>query len=392
MDKKIFALITISCGFLISCEKSSESILSKAADKLNSIESAEYQVILDINQKEFGLDEVDTAICFFDFKSGETLLAPKYQIQVRYMESVFNGEKYFNVDNNEKNIVYKNKPFSIDHITSSFFWQFSLYRIAKLLPEFLKDTSALIIRQNDTIVGGEKSYSFLIKITDKQKYRKLGVAITKGKWETPYYNLFISKRTFLPTQFMDNYPNNDYWKSTFLNINLSATKPDSIWEYERFSEEYLRISSLEYAESMRSKANIKVGQKAPDWSLQLVTGDSIKFLDLKGKLVLLEFWFPHCGACVQATPEINAIEKNYSKKNLLVYGIEFTEKDPKRLEDYIKKQSIEYPTLFNGQEVAKDYGVHAAPTFFLIDKRGYLVYISTGLNKSELIRAIEANF
>lgn len=391
MNNKTFALISISFGLLISCEESSESILSKAADKLNRIESVEYQVILDINQKEYGLDQIDTAFCFFDFKSADTLLAPLYQIKVKSREEVHSGDNWFSVDPNEKNILYKNKPFNIDNVTSSFFWEFSLYRISKLLPEFLKDPSALIIRQNDTIVLGEKSFRFLIKITDKQKYRNLGVAITKEKWETPYYNLFISKRTFLPTHFIDIYPDNGYWKSTFLNINPSATRPDSIWKYERFPKEYERISTLEYAERMRSKVNIKVGQRAPDWSLPLVTGDSIKSSGLNGELVLLEFWFPHCGGCVQATPEINAIVKTYSKKNLLVYGIEFTEKDPKRLEDYIKKQNIEYPTLLNGQEVAKNYGVHAAPTFFLIDKRGYIVYISTGFDKSELIRAIEDN-
>jgi len=255
MNRKIFALIIISCGLLFSCEKSNESILSKTVTKLNSIKSAEYQVILDIRQKEYGLDQIDTAVCFFDFKSGDTLLAPKYQIQVKYMESVFNGEKYFSVNKNEQRIIYKNKPFSIDHITGSFFWEFSLYRIAKLLPEFLKDSTTFISRQNDTIVNGEKSYNFHITITDKQKYRNLGVTITKEKWETPYYYLFISKRTFLPTHFIDNYPNNGYWKSTFSNINLSATRSDSIWEYDRFPKEYLRISSIEYAEYITNFLN-----------------------------------------------------------------------------------------------------------------------------------------
>ena len=390
MNRITCALIIISCGLLISCEKSDETILSKTNAKLNSIESIEYQVILDIKHKEYGLDEIDTAVCFFNFKSGDTLLTPKYQIQAKHMEEVFNGEQMLLMDENEKLIIYINKP-RIEQVTASFFWDFSLYQIAKLLPEFLTDTSTVISRQNDTIVNGEKSYSFLIKITNKEKYMNLGVSITREKWETPYYNLFISKRTFLPTQFIDVYPDNDYWKSSFSNINLSATRADSIWEYDRFPKEYLRMSSKEYAESIRSKANIKVGQKATDWSLPLVSGDSTKLSDLKGKLVLLEFWFPHCGACVQATPEINAIANAYSMKNLRVYGIEFTEKDPKRLEDYIKNQSIEYPTLFKGQEVARNYGVHAAPTFFLIDKKGFIVYISIGLKKRDLIKAIDDN-
>jgi thiol-disulfide isomerase/thioredoxin len=154
---------------------------------------------------------------------------------------------------------------------------------------------------------------------------------------------------------------------------------------------YLVLSSKEFGERMRTKVSLNIGQKSPNWLLPLVSGDSTQLTDLKSSLVLLEFWFPYCGGCVKAIPEINNIYDTYQSKNLKVFGIEFTRNDPKELDDYIIKQGIRYPTLFKGQEVAIDYGVNAAPTFFLINKKGFIVYSSVGLNRDDLIKSINDN-
>ena len=98
-----------------------------------------------------------------------------------------------------------------------------------------------------------------------------------------------------------------------------------------------------------------------------------------------------CGGCIKAIPEINTIHEIYSRKGLKVYGIEFAKSNSKGLDDYIKKQNISYPTLHTGKDVADKYGVNAAPTFFLIDKKGFIVYSSVGFNKNTLISAIEDN-
>lgn len=347
----------------------------------------EYQVIMDILQKEMGMDEIDTAICYFDFKSTDSLLGVKYHFLYNQGEDVFDGKKLFLVDKNKELIVYTNEP-KIYQVNSSYFVTNSIYLIKKLLPEFLKDTSIVINRQNDTLINEEKNYSFNLSIKDRNRYRNLGAMITEGQGDIPIYSLYISKKSYLPTQFIYVFKNKGYWKASFSNISLSASRSDSIWEYNKFPQEYLRMSNREFAESMKAKAHIQVGQNAPNWSLPLVAGDSIQLSDLKGSLIVLEFWFPYCGGCVKATPEINTIQDIYSNKNLKVYGIEFTQSDNKRLNDYIRKQGIEYPTLYKGREVAKDYGVNAAPTFFLIDKKGIIVYSSVGLNKDDLIKAI----
>jgi peroxiredoxin len=390
MTKKVCILILILCGLLISCDKSNKTILNKSISKLSSIEAIEYKISLDIFQKEVGLDEIDTAICYFNFKSSDSLLGAKFHIVYNQGEEVFDGKKLFLVDKTKKLILYTNEP-KTEQVNSSFFVTNSILLIKKLLPEFLKDTSIVIRRENDTLINGEKSYNLIFSIKDKNRYINMGAIQTEGSGKTAIYNLFISKRSYLPTQFIYVLEKNGYWKASFSNINLSIFRSDSIWEYDRFPQEYLRMSNKEFRESMMASAYIKIGQQAPKWSLPLVAGNSVQLSDLKGSLILLEFWFPYCGGCVQAIPEINTILNIYSNKNLKVYGIEFTQSDHKKLDDYIKKQNIEYPTLYKGQKVALEYGVNAAPTFFLINKKGIIVYSSIGLDKDELIKAIKDN-
>jgi thiol-disulfide isomerase/thioredoxin len=122
-----------------------------------------------------------------------------------------------------------------------------------------------------------------------------------------------------------------------------------------------------------------------------INGGMVRLSNLMGSLILLEFWFPNCGGCIKASPIINSICTKYSGKNLKVYGIEFTQTDRNRLKNYITKQNILYPTLYKGYDVSKDYGIDAAPSFFLIDKKGIIIYTSVGLNENELIKAINNN-
>jgi thiol-disulfide isomerase/thioredoxin len=372
------------------CKESDDSILNNAITKLNSIESIEYRVVLEILQKSVGLDEVDTALCFFDFKMADSILGPRHHIQIKHIEDVYNGKKLFSVDKKERRVIYNDSP-KIEQVNGMFFINNSIYQLKKILPELINDPTAIITRQKDTIIHGEKSFGFRISIKDRSKYIKLGLNITQEKWKTPYYKLYISKNDYLPTQIIDIYPNKGYWKSSFLNINLTPVRQDTIWDYARFPKDYLRMTSKEFIESMRAQGFVKVGDLSPYWSLPMISGNSVQLAELKGSLVLLEFWFPYCGGCIQAIPDINMIQKTYANKNLKIYGIEFTQTDPDILIDYITKQGIEYPTLYKGQWVSKDYGVNAAPTFFLINKKGVIVYSSVGFYKNELIKIINDN-
>jgi thiol-disulfide isomerase/thioredoxin len=258
------------------------------------------------------------------------------------------------------------------------------------LPEFLDNPNIEIKRQNDTLIKGEKNYMFIISLKDMFITGEAKLWEKKGYIEN--YELYISRKNFLPTQLTNIFPENKgFSKSEFSNYDFSEERPDSVWDYQRFTNKYLVLSNLEFRESMMSSATVRIGQNAPDWFLPVLNGDSLTLSDLKRNLVLLEFWFPYCGGCVKVIPDLNEIQKTYSNQGLKILSIEFSQSNNKGLVEYGSKQNIEYQVLYTGKEIAKMYGILAAPTFFLIDRKGKIVYTSVGFNKDGLIKSIEEN-
>lgn len=389
--KRIF-ILSIIVLLTIPTNAQDKEILNKTITKLNSLKSIEYELVSKDIVEDQDRNRIDSAYCYFDFSSKDTLIGAKYQFISDYGEQVFNGKQTFSSINDEQLVLYTNKPNKRE-VISSIFMLNSIYELRKILPELVIDSTAFITRKQDTLINNNECYQFNILMT--KKYIGMGGELVKfdgNEVDSLNYNLCVSKKNYLPIQFRTIYPkNNGYRMSTFNNLKEMASKNDSIWSYDRMPREYLRSTYADYFKGMRTKSKDKIGLNAPDWKLPMVQGDSIQLSKIEKNLILLEFWFPYCTGCVQAVPELNKIQEKYKTKGLLMFGIEFTKKSEKVLIEYIDKQKIEFPTLFMGKEVSKEYGVYAAPTFFLIDKKGKIVFASVGFNKEQLKKEIDDN-
>jgi len=391
--KNTLLLSLLVSGFLSSCVVEDQAILEKTASRLNALKNIEYQEDHYLYAKILERTDTFSVLCYFDFTSSDTILGAKYQFSDNHGEMVFNGKMEFTSDLFLKQIVFSDKLYK-DRLNSTIYIANSFYVIRKLLPEFLKDSSTTFIRQKDTLVGGKENFQFNMILKDKNIYKGAIVKEDKGKSFT--YNILISKKNYLPTQFTRVYSeDNGYWKTVFTQINTKISRPYSTWYFDRFPADYVRMTAEESMKRQTDKMELnktaQIGQLSPDWSLPLISGEILRLSDLKGNLVLLEFWFPGCGGCIDAIPEINSIQDLYAKQDLKVFGVEFSNTSAAGLEAYIKKENILYPTLHSGKSLANRYGVMAGPTFLLIDKNGVVVYTSTGLNKKDLIKAIDEN-
>jgi len=392
MKSTLFLTLLVS-GILTGCVVKDQTILDKTASRLNALKTIEYQEDHYLYAKTIEKTDTISVLCFFDFTSTDTLLGAKYQFSDNHGELVFNGKTEFSSDKNQKQIVYSDK-LNEYWLNSTIYMANSIYVIRKRLPEFIKDSSTTFIRKKDTLVNGEENYQFDMILKDKDLFKGAIVKVEPGKSFT--YNLQISKKNYLPTQFTKIYSeNNGYWKTTFTQLNTKASRPDSTWYYDRFPADFIRMTAEENRKDYLDKKDLKkaaqIGQQSPVWSLPLISGGVQKLSDLKENLVLLEFWFPGCGGCVKAIPEINRIQEIYAKKKLKVFGVEFSNTKVDGLNAYIKKENIKYPTLHSGKSIAEMYGVNAGPTIFLIDKKGIIIYRAEGLNKEELIKVINEN-
>lgn len=128
---------------------------------------------------------------------------------------------------------------------------------------------------------------------------------------------------------------------------------------------------------------------------------NLKLGQLRGKVVLIEFWTFGCYNCKNTIPHINEWYEKYQSQALEIIGIhcpEFDyESDFENVKDAVKELDIKYPVAIdNGLKNWYAYGVHAWPTIFVIDKKGEIRHSKRGeggykQTESVIIRLLAEN-
>ena len=151
----------------------------------------------------------------------------------------------------------------------------------------------------------------------------------------------------------------------------------------------------EYLASLSGAAKTKTEEElqkkmtntpAPDFTLFDLEGKKVNLSDLKGKIVILDFWATWCGPCKASFPLMkNSVEKyakNLDVVFLFVNTMETTEKPEKNVSKFIKEKNYPFRVLLDkDSKVAAAYGVKAIPSKIFIDKKGNQRLFSPGFNE-----------
>lgn len=132
----------------------------------------------------------------------------------------------------------------------------------------------------------------------------------------------------------------------------------------------------------KGKKQAMKGDEAPDFTLSDLTGSDVCMSDLRGKVVLIEFWATWCPPCRESIPAMNEIYKRYNEKGLVILGIS-VDKGQNVAEDlraFVREYSILYPVLIDSKNINNLYGVYSIPTTFLIDKDGKVILKNIGFS------------
>lgn len=111
---------------------------------------------------------------------------------------------------------------------------------------------------------------------------------------------------------------------------------------------------------------------APDFALPSVDGKTITLSQLRGKVVLLDFWATWCGPCRSAMPHLNDLYKTYRGRDLEVIGLSLDMGNMERVKRFSLNMGIEYTIVMADDKVVKNYGISPIPTTYLIDRQGYI--------------------
>jgi thiol-disulfide isomerase/thioredoxin len=127
---------------------------------------------------------------------------------------------------------------------------------------------------------------------------------------------------------------------------------------------------------------------APDFELTNVAGGTIKSAELKGKVVIADFWATWCAPCIEEIPNFNSLHEAYADKGVQMLAITL---DSGALEDIVPKVGefeMKYPVLVGNDQVLEAFGGSIGfPTTYIVDQdwKIYKKYLGLTASKKERI-------
>jgi cytochrome oxidase Cu insertion factor (SCO1/SenC/PrrC family) len=129
----------------------------------------------------------------------------------------------------------------------------------------------------------------------------------------------------------------------------------------------------EMVEEASGSLKLFVGKPAPVSTAKDLDDKAVALSDLKGKVVVLDFWFTNCGWCVKMIPHEREMVKRNAGKPFVLVSIS-TDPTAKMVKDFVEKEPMPWTHWFAGQQgaIVKTWRVQGFPTFFVIDAKGVI--------------------
>jgi peroxiredoxin len=111
------------------------------------------------------------------------------------------------------------------------------------------------------------------------------------------------------------------------------------------------------------------GKAAPQFSFEQ-DGKRMRLSDLRGKVVVLNFWATWCPPCVEETPELNRLERRIAPRGGVVLGVSVDE-DQAAYERFLQDQRVAFPTFRDpSRTIPLRYGTSMYPETYILDRQG----------------------
>ena len=170
----------------------------------------------------------------------------------------------------------------------------------------------------------------------------------------------------------------------YLDLHKSiGTKLEKTYPGSRYAMDYSTILTTfqnQVAMENVGATTVAVGQPAPDIALSNPDGKTLKLSDLKGKVVLLDFWASWCGPCRRANPSVVAAYNRFKSKGFEIFSVSL-DQDKDKWVEAIQKDDLKWPNHVSDlkywkSQAAQLYNVQAIPQQYLIDRSGKIQAIA----------------
>lgn len=385
MKYNLTLLVLMGTTLLAKAENvvTAENVIKKTFATLNNLKAISYNSYREINNFKDNYFSKNSGYSYFEYDAAADGKVSRFQLHSDQSTQIYNGTEYFSLDKTEKTIELE--KLAVKQLGNLSLLYNSITTLRIVLPLLVED-AAIPKSLKDTLINS-KSYHLVEFALHKKSmefprgYNNFDSEVTK------YYKLIIDKTTNLPFMIFDgNSISKDlyYTKTIFTNINIHPKSPlENTWYYSSYA-------GYQPKKTVPQKNMIPVGSFIQNWSLPKYDPkklDTLKSTDLKGKVVLIEFWIKNCGFCMLAFPEIKELQEKFGKR-LEIISINAYEKKAE-IDFFHKRENPAYQMLYNGEKFANALGIYAYPASIILDQNGKVIYTSRGFDKEKITQFLK---
>jgi peroxiredoxin len=123
---------------------------------------------------------------------------------------------------------------------------------------------------------------------------------------------------------------------------------------------------------------LQARKKIVHFELTTLTGEHLTAEDLRGKVLLLDFWGTWCPPCVASVPSLRSLSHRLKDDPFRLISIS-TDQDEKALWEFIAKKQMDWPQVWDqGQAFTRQCGIHSFPTYVLVSPEGEILHVGSG--------------
>lgn len=120
------------------------------------------------------------------------------------------------------------------------------------------------------------------------------------------------------------------------------------------------------------------GRPAPEFTLETLSGDTVALQDLKGRVVVVNFWASWCLSCIDEHYYLTEATRRYADRDVQLLGVVYNDSRENAIA-WLRRMGGDWPSLLDpGSRTAIDYGVYGVPETFFVDRAGRVAYKQLG--------------
>lgn len=143
--------------------------------------------------------------------------------------------------------------------------------------------------------------------------------------------------------------------------------------------DFMRQAAATAPERKQDALAERQSTEAPDWTVEDLDGKRVALADLRGKVVIIDFWATWCGPCRKTMPLLDKFFTESLPAGVAVFGMNVWERGgTAKVKPYIQERGYKFPVLYGTDDIATAYGVRGIPTLVVIDQQGKIAYRHIG--------------